>query len=144
MCQSGPSAFDFLYPAAPRSAPDHAERDGGAPRGVAPDVGAGQHFRTLRAIRLAAPAAVVVPGRKQRTIFDAHNTQDLPGDVVRGEGVPASAPPPRGAADYRRYTISVTSPGRNRTAWLTGPSKDSHARTLVGYLEAKARELRAS
>jgi Zn-dependent metalloprotease len=56
-------------------------------------------FRTLRAIRLAAPvaatapAAVAVAGRKQRTIFDAHNTQDLPGDVVRAEGAPAAGDP---------------------------------------------------
>jgi Zn-dependent metalloprotease len=53
-------------------------------------------FRTLRAIRLAAPpaqgamAAVAVPGGKQRTIFNCRNTRDLPGEVARVEGAPAT------------------------------------------------------
>jgi Zn-dependent metalloprotease len=29
----------------------------------------------------------------QRTIFDAHNTQNLPGDIVRSEGSPATGDP---------------------------------------------------
>lgn len=48
-------------------------------------------FRTLRALRLAAPVVGAAPVplamvEKRRTIFDAHNTQTLPGDVVRAEG----------------------------------------------------------
>lgn len=56
-------------------------------------------FRTLRGIRLAAPvaaaapAAVQVAGQLQRTIFDAHNAEDLPGDVIRSEGAPATGDP---------------------------------------------------
>ena len=52
--------------------------------------------RTLRGIRLAAPVSqtlqttVAMPGEKQRTIHDAHNTENLPGDVVRTEGSPAA------------------------------------------------------
>ena len=58
--------------------------------------------------------------------------------------LPATSAPPRGAADYRQYTISVASPGRNHTARLTDPIEDPHARAPVGYLETKARESRAS
>jgi Zn-dependent metalloprotease len=52
---------------------------------------------TLRALRASArPAAptarqrsaAAIEGQKQRTIFDAHNTQTLPGAVVRSEGAP--------------------------------------------------------
>ena len=55
--------------------------------------------RNLRGIRLAAPVSqaltsrVAVQGGKQRTVHDAHNTENLPGDVVRGEGAPATGDP---------------------------------------------------
>jgi hypothetical protein len=52
--------------------------------------------RTLRGIRLAAPvdqaisagesALGTLQGGKQRTIHDTHNTEILPGSVVRTEG----------------------------------------------------------
>jgi Zn-dependent metalloprotease len=53
-------------------------------------------LRALRASpRPPAPtarrlSAAAVEGQKQRTIFNAHNTQTLPGDVVRREGGPPS------------------------------------------------------
>jgi Zn-dependent metalloprotease len=64
-------------------------------------------FRTLRAIRLAAPVATAAQStvslgaeagtgaakQLQRTIFDCHNIQRLPGDPVRAEGAPASGDP---------------------------------------------------
>ena len=56
-------------------------------------------YRTLRGIRLAAPiaeatqATAVVVGGKQRTISETHNTEDLPGDVARTEGQPATGDP---------------------------------------------------
>lgn len=58
-------------------------------------------FRALRTgPRLAGPEAVrrrpramVLEGQKQRTIFDAHNTQTLPGDPVRVEGAAATGNP---------------------------------------------------
>lgn len=57
--------------------------------------------RNLRGIRLAAPVAAglaarltAVQGGLQRTIFNAHNTENLPGaqgvDVARAEGAPAT------------------------------------------------------
>lgn len=54
-------------------------------------------FRTLRAVRLAAPAAtpaaVAVADQLQRTISNARNTQSLPGMVVRTEGASATGDP---------------------------------------------------
>lgn len=53
--------------------------------------------QTMRGIRAAMPPAAAAPGRagvlsvegqKQRTIYDTHHTQNLPGDVVRSEGAP--------------------------------------------------------
>ena len=58
--------------------------------------------------------------------------------------LPAVIAPPRGAADYRRYTISVTAPGHSHTVQLTDPVEDPHLQALLGYLKAKARELRAA
>ena len=56
-------------------------------------------FRTLRAIRLAAPVTATAPstlatvaGQKQRTISDAHQTQSV-GHVVRHEGQSATGDP---------------------------------------------------
>jgi hypothetical protein len=55
-------------------------------------------FRALRANpRAPAPSArrrpsmLAVEGQKQRTIFDAHGTEGLPGDIVRSEGTPPAA-----------------------------------------------------
>jgi Zn-dependent metalloprotease len=48
---------------------------------------------------------LAVEGQKQRTIFDAHNTQTLPGDVVRGEGAPATGDP---AADEAYDGLGAT------------------------------------
>lgn len=57
-------------------------------------------FRALRsAPRPTAPATrrrpsvFAVEGQKQRTIFNAHNTETLPGDIVRQEGISASGNP---------------------------------------------------
>jgi Zn-dependent metalloprotease len=64
-------------------------------------------FRTLRAIRQAAPVATASPAtvslsavagtgaakQLQRTIFDCHNTRGLPGDPVRTEGAPTTGDP---------------------------------------------------
>ena len=54
-------------------------------------------YRTLRAVRLAAPvatpAAVAVADQLQRTISDAQNTQKLPGRVARSEGDSATGDP---------------------------------------------------
>jgi hypothetical protein len=58
--------------------------------------------------------------------------------------LPAVSPPPRGAADYLQYTISVTAPSRKHTVRLTDPIRDPHVRALVDYLEEKARESRAA
>ena len=53
-----------------------------------------------------------------------------------------SVPPPRGAADYQQYTVSVTAPGRDHTVRLTDPIEDPNVRTLVNRLRAKTNEAR--
>jgi hypothetical protein len=53
--------------------------------------------------------------------------------------LPETSPPPHGAADYLRYTISVTTPERSHTVVLTDPIEDPDLQALVEYLEAKAR-----
>ena len=77
------------------------------------------------------------------------DTEELPAEeasqlerLVEAAGffeLPETSPPPRGAADYFEYTISVTSPGRSHTVHLTDPIEDPDVRTLVEYLEAKGR-----
>jgi len=77
------------------------------------------------------------------------DTEELPAEeasqlerLVEAAGffeLPETSPPPRGAADYFEYTISVTSPGRSHTVHLTDPIEDPDVRALVEYLEAKGR-----
>src|SRR5262245_22052209 len=69
--------------------------------------------QTLRAVRAAAPptttrrspGVLAAEGEKQRTIYDAHNSQTLPGDVVRGEGAPPTGDP---AADEAYDGLGAT------------------------------------
>ena len=56
--------------------------------------------------------------------------------------LPETSPPPRGAADYLRYTISVTAGEYSHTVHLTDPIEDPDVQALVESLEAKARESR--
>ena len=55
-----------------------------------------QTFRAMRAVQTLPtgparrPSVLAVEGEKQRTIYDAGNTQNLPGTVVRTEGAPPS------------------------------------------------------
>src|SRR5215211_2587253 len=89
---------------------------------------------------------VYLPARSEPVTLD---TDDLPeGEadelerLIEAAGffeLPETSPPPRGAADYFRYTISVTGPERNQTVHLTDPIEDPAVQALVEYLEAKAR-----
>jgi hypothetical protein len=53
-----------------------------------------------------------------------------------------AAAPPRGAADYRRYTITVDDGGRQHTVTVTDPVEDPALQRLLAFLQAKARALR--
>ena len=87
---------------------------------------------------------VYLPGRSEPVTLD---TDEMPegeaGELERLVeaagffGLPETSPP-RGAADYLRYTISVTSQGRSHTVRLTDPIEDPDVQALVEYLEAKA------
>jgi hypothetical protein len=47
--------------------------------------------------------------------------------------------PPRGAADYRQYTITVEEGGRQHTIRLSDPVADPPLQQLLRFLQAKAR-----
>ena len=89
---------------------------------------------------------VYLPERSETVTID---TDDLPAEeadelkrLIEAAGffdLPEASAPPRGAADYLRYTISVTSLERSHTVHLTDPIEDPDVQALVEYLEAKAR-----
>jgi hypothetical protein len=51
--------------------------------------------------------------------------------------------PPHGAADYRRYTVTIQAGARRHTVELTDPVKTPELQRLLSFLKVKARELRA-
>jgi Zn-dependent metalloprotease len=46
-----------------------------------------------RVLTVISPLAATPPGRKRRTVYDAHHKYDLPGRLVRSEGNPRSKDP---------------------------------------------------
>jgi hypothetical protein len=58
-------------------------------------------------------------------------------------GLPATSEPPRGGADLRSYTISISSSGRSHTVRIVEPVENPQLQALVDYLAEKARESRA-
>jgi hypothetical protein len=48
--------------------------------------------------------------------------------------LPATSPPPPGAADYQSYTISVTAPDHSHEVHLTDPIENPSVRELVNHL----------
>jgi hypothetical protein len=57
--------------------------------------------------------------------------------------LPATSDQPRGGADFRTYTISISSPGRGHTVRVVEPVENPQLQELVDYLSEKARDLRA-
>lgn len=53
-----------------------------------------------------------------------------------------TSPPLRGAADYRRYTITVEDSQRRHTVQLVDPIQDPDVQALLTYLQAKMKALR--
>jgi hypothetical protein len=89
---------------------------------------------------------VYLPARSEPTTID---TDDLPEEeakelerLIEAAGffeLPESSSPRRGAADYLRYTISVTTHERSHTVHLTDPIEDPQVQALVEYLEAQTK-----
>jgi hypothetical protein len=87
---------------------------------------------------------VYLPARSEPTTID---TDDLPAEeakelerLIEAAGffeLPETSSPPRGAADYLRYTISATTPEHSHTVQLTDPIEDPHVQALVEYLETQ-------
>ena len=50
--------------------------------------------------------------------------------------------PLRGAADYRRYTVTVEEGGRSHTVRLADPIEDPDLQRLISALDAKTKSLR--
>ena len=57
--------------------------------------------------------------------------------------LPATSEPPRGGADFRSYTISISSSSRSHTVRIVEPVENPQLQALVDYLSEKARESRA-
>jgi hypothetical protein len=82
-----------------------------------------------------------VPGLSEPVSID---TDELPAEeaselerlieAARFFELPATSALPRGAADYRKYTITVATPARSHTAHLTDPIDDLHVQELVSHL----------
>jgi hypothetical protein len=87
---------------------------------------------------------VYLPARSEPVTID---TDDLPAEeakelerLIDAAGffeLPETSSPPRGAADYLRYTISATTPEHSHTVQLTDPIEDPYVRALVEYLETQ-------
>lgn len=58
--------------------------------------------------------------------------------------LPPASEPPRGGADLRSYSISVSSSARSHTVRTTEPIENPRLRALIDHLEEKARESRAA
>ena len=58
------------------------------------------------------------------------------------ERPPTVGTPSCGAADYRRYMISVEDGGRQHTVQLVDPVEDPSLQQLLRFLQVKARALR--
>jgi hypothetical protein len=55
---------------------------------------------------------------------------------------PVIGTPGAGAADYRRYTITVDDGNRHHTVQMTDPVKDPHLQALLTYLKTWRRNPR--
>lgn len=55
-----------------------------------------------------------------------------------------AALPPRGAADYSRYTITIEEGGRRHTVQLTDLVQEPAIQRLLTFLRAKAKALRTA
>jgi len=54
------------------------------------------------------------------------------------------APPPRGAADYYQYTVTVEAGGRRHTVRLADPVEDPGLQRLITVLRKKTKALRSA
>ena len=93
---------------------------------------------------------VYLPGLSQPVTFDTDGlSPEEAGKLERLVeaagffGLPATSEPPRGGADSRTYTISISSSGRSHTVRIVEPVENPQLQALVDYLSEKARDLRA-
>jgi len=90
------------------------------------------------------------PGLSQPIVLDSKELPEDEAQELRGlveatrffERPTSVSPPPRGAADYRQYAITVEDGGRRHTVTLIDPVTDHHLQELLRFLQAKAKVLR--
>jgi len=94
---------------------------------------------------------VYLPARSEPVTIDTAELPTQEADelkrLIEAAGffdLPEASEPPRGAADYHRYTVSVTDPEHSHTVHLTDPIEDPDIQALIEYLEAKGRESRTT
>ncbi|MGZ3630324.1 MAG: protealysin inhibitor emfourin [Ktedonobacteraceae bacterium] len=63
-----------------------------------------------------------------KRLIDAAHFFDLPAEIVS---------PPRGAADYRQYTITIEDDRKQHTVRLTDPIADPNLQALLTYLKTR-------
>jgi hypothetical protein len=64
-------------------------------------------------------------------------------EAARFFELPATSDPAHGGADFRSYTVSISSSGRSHTVRIVEPVENPRLQALVEYLSEKARESRA-
>ncbi len=52
--------------------------------------------------------------------------------------------PPRGAADYQTYTVTIEAGGRSHTVHMTDFINEAEAKHLLGFLKEKSRKFRGA
>jgi hypothetical protein len=95
----------------------------------------------LRSMKAPGTAYVVVDS----AALTPEESAELQGLVNRAHffELPSSVgAPPRGAADYRQYTISIEDGERPHTVRLYDPVENPQLQQLIRFLQAKARDVR--
>lgn len=88
---------------------------------------------------LSAPVTIE---SDQLSDADAAELERLVGAARFFELPPTLGVPPRGAADYHRYTVTIDSGARRHTVQLTEPIADAALQRLVAFLRAQAKVFR--
>jgi hypothetical protein len=87
------------------------------------------------------------PGLAQPVVIDtdtlppkeAAELQRLVGAARLSDRPERAAPPARGAADHRTYTLTIDDGGRQHTVSFTDPVSDPELQALVSFLRSQGR-----
>ena len=82
------------------------------------------------------------PGLSEPVTIDSDELPEEEAIELKRRIEEAPGEPLRGAADYRRYTVTVEEGGRSHTVRLADPIEDPDLQRLISALDAKAKSLR--